>query len=535
MNAAALQQGDVTSYRSAPYDYDTAVGLGAWREDLVWPVPHRLSFDNAKASLGSLLAFQQSIDDPDLHDVALLSLGMVCAASLPTAEASLAIAREDSLGVRMAGAAPELAYLRGDTEKMPPVRDIGIYRDAQKPPLAFARRIVRTRSWTPLSRILVTLLKPDATAISHNKLLIEAASLAKVGFHHADSMFLDVRDRFGNRPGIPGWQDLVEPMVTALVETYAPPHCMRERLRRIVAAQASAILEAASRDVAALRAAKKLPQVLWAGTGGYWPSRALGIEVLHRGGEVHRFDHGGGMGLNALCESWAATEFAVSSRYMMPTPALANRVEASGVRKFLSSEREFQVSGGRGDPLHRAATRISRTKHQGQRRVTYTPVSLLGYRQMLPPRLPDLVNLDWQIRFTEMLKGLPVELTCRPHPEGLFSNRRNPLAEVTPLSQRVFEDLIADTDVFVFDYIQSTTFYEALCTDRPIVLIDFGLPVFEGDALAMLTERCRMVPAEFDAGNRPYVDAAKLESALCDGDDFADPTAFRSLLVGGAG
>lgn len=533
MNAAALQRGDATSYRSVPYDYDTAVELGAWREDLVWPVPHRLSFDNARVALGSLLAFLRSIDDPDLQDVAVLSLGMVFASSLPTVEASLAIAREESQGLRMAGAAPELAYLRGDTEEMPPVRDIGIYRAAQKPPLAFARRIARTRSWTPLSRMLATLLKPDATAISHNCLLIEAASQGKVGFHHADSMFLDVRDRFGNRPGIPGWQSLVEPMAVALVEAYVPPHYMRERLRRIVAAQASAILEAASCDVAALRAARKLPQTIWAGTGGYWPSRALGIEVLRRGGEVHRFDHGGGMGLNALCEAWAAVEFTVSSNYTMPTLALANRVEASGVRKFLSSERGFQVSGGRGDPLHRAATRIPRTKCQGQRRVTYTPVSLLGYRQMLPPRLPDLVNLDWQLRFTEMLKGLPVELTCRPHPEGLFSNRSNPLAEMTPLSERVFEDLIADTDVFVFDYIQSTTFYEALCTDRPVVLIDLGLPIFEGDALAMLTERCRIVSAEFDAANRPYVDAGKLESAICDGDDFADPSTFRSLLVGG--
>lgn len=533
MNTVALQHGDATSYRSAPYDYDTAAELGAWREDLMWPVPHRLSFDNAKVALGLLLASLRPIDDPDLQDVALLSLGMVFAASLPTAEASLAVAREDSHGLRMVGAAPELAYLRGDTNELPPVRDIGIYRAAQKPPLAFARRIARTRSWTPLPRMLATLLKPDAMAISHNDLLIEAATLAKVGFHHADSMFLNVRDRFGDRPGIPGWQDLVEPIVAALVEAYAPPYCMGKRLRHVVAAQASAILEAASRDVAALRVARKLPQTIWAGTGGYWPSRALGIEVLRRGGEVHRFDHGGGMGLNALCELWAATEFVVSSNYMMPTPALANRVEASGVRRFLSSERGIQVSGGRGDPLHRDATRILRTKRQSQRRVTYTPVSLLGYRQMLPPRLPDLVNLDWQLRFTELLKGLPVELTCRPHPVGLFSNRPNPLAEVISLSERVFEDLIADTDVFVFDYVQSTTFYEALCTDRPVVLIDFGLPVFEDDALAMLTARCRIVPAEFDAGNRPYVDAAKLESAICDGDDFADPSAFRSLLVGG--
>ena len=150
----------------------------------------------------------------------------------------------------------------------------------------------------------------------------------------------------------------------------------------------------------------------------------------------------------------------------------------------------------------------------------------------MPPRLPDLVNLDWQMRFAELLRGMPIELTCRPHPEGLFSNRPNPLGDVVPLSPRVFEDLIADTDVFVFDYIQSTTFYEALCTDRPIVLIDFGLPIYTGDARALLEARCRIVPARFDERNRPHVDTKELTEAVCGGDRLADPIAFRELLAG---
>ena len=64
--------------------------------------------------------------------------------------------------------------------------------------------------------------------------------------------------------------------------------------------------------------------------------------------------------------------------------------------------------------------------------------------------------------------------------------------------------------------------------------IDFGLPVYASDARAMLEARCRIVNARFDEFNRPHVDRDELEAAVCGGHDTADPTMFRSFLVGGS-
>ena len=532
MTADIVNSVQSTAVRDAPHDYDTAQSQDGWRDGLAWPVCYSETFDSAMKALRATLATIQAVEEPDLKDTMLLALGMIYGSTLPKAEAALAVQHEREFGLRLRGAAPELAYLRGESDTAPPVRDLGAYRLVQRPPAAFARRLARTRSWTPWRRMAQSMLRPSAIAISHNGLLRQAAAAARVKFHHADSLFRDAQNE--SIVGAVDWRSIVDTLTSALTDAYSVDPEIRGRLDQLVAAQASAFLEAASRDIAALRAARDIPHTIWAGSGGYWPSRAVSIETLRRGGEVSRFDHGGGMGLNALQPLWAMTELLVSSHYTLPTPKLAERVESSGVRDFIPSSQRLEFAGEAGDPLHRAAAQIVPTKSTGQRRITYTPVSLIGFRQLTPPRLPDLVNLDWQMRFTGMLKDLPVRLTCRPHPEGIFQGRPNPLAAVTPLSGTVFEDLIADTDVFVFDYIQSTTFYEALCTDRPIVLIDFGLPVYTGDARAMLEARCRIVNARFDDFNRPHVDRDELEAAVCAGHAVADPTVFRSFLVGGS-
>jgi len=125
-----------------------------------------------------------------------------------------------------------------------------------------------------------------------------------------------------------------------------------------------------------------------------------------------------------------------------------------------------------------------------------------------------------------------MDLSCRPHPEGILKGQRHPLAHIAPVSPQSFEKHIEATDVFVFEYIQSTAFYEALCTDRRIVLIDMGLPIMIGDAREMLERRCQIVRAYYDECNRPHVDRLELAEAILGYGDDGDPSEFLHLLVG---
>jgi hypothetical protein len=156
-------------------------------------------------------------------------------------------------------------------------------------------------------------------------------------------------------------------------------------------------------------------------------------------------------------------------------------------------------------------------------------------RSVTPPLPPDPLNLDLQMTVAAMLKSLPVDLYLRPHPEGLLRGQKHPLSEIHALEARPFEQFASEIDLFVFDNTNSTTFYEALCTDRPIVFIDFGLRVFQDDVYREFQKRCIVLRGFFDDRNRLRVDPRELEEAIMDAPTTADPSFFRTMQLGDVG
>ena len=78
-----------------------------------------------------------------------------------------------------------------------------------------------------------------------------------------------------------------------------------------------------------------------------------------------------------------------------------------------------------------------------------------------------------------------------------------------------------------------TTFSEALCTNRPVVLLDRAEQYPINPALAPeLARRCRIVPVSFDATGRMRFDPGQLAAAITGGAGEADPGYFRRLLAG---
>jgi hypothetical protein len=298
---------------------------------------------------------------------------------------------------------------------------------------------------------------------------------------------------------------------------------------RMLDRQAAVELSRAAADLGRLRGSD-LPAHVWSGTGGYWPARAVGLEVLRRGGTVTRFDHAVGIGLRRS-ERWAAhVDLAGASHFVVPTPHVGARLSDSYLAGLLGTQRPPTIVPAQGDPAFRAA--LVPRRRPGGRRVLYGPAPLLGARRAFPPVPPDAINLDWQMRLTAMLKRLPVDLIVRPHPEGLLRGKRHPLNDLHPCAPQPYEALLPDADVLLFDYVQTTTFMMALCTDRAIVWLDDGLRIFAEDIDRLLDRRCIRVPLAFDADNRPHVDESALARALRDAPDRADPAPFRALLLG---
>ena len=254
---------------------------------------------------------------------------------------------------------------------------------------------------------------------------------------------------------------------------------------------------------------------------------------MRRGGEVTLFAHGGPAGLADLHEVLSFTDLCVANRYVAPTEAVAELIRDSRALSCIAPYRRPEIVGLDGDPQFRRVVRTSSRAPAPRPRVVYAPTLVRGHiAQHIPPLLPAAVYLDWQLRVAETITAMAVDLLCKPHPEGALKGRPHPLAEVAAISYLPFEAVMGEADVFIFDYPRSTAFWTALCSDRPVVLLDLGITGFDPRIEPLIAERCRIVRVRFDARNRPVVDREALAEAIAGGPRRADPGAFRRLLAG---
>jgi len=518
-------------YGRSPFDLEAAEGMVDWRNHLAWPISHEARKSILEEQYRSVIDFVFKTDDDDLRDVLLLGVQAMMNPVRMATETALAIQRQVESGIILDGSQPELLFLQngGDFpdpgEKFTPV--------LAGPKHKRLRRLARMASWAPWWKLPATILAPEAVAVSHNHLLCETARKEgrRVAFRHGDEWLAKIRrgpKKSGFTPDIEGAAEGLSIVLTDLDELEEP---WKGRLREIVLAYGKSILPVACDDIAKLRNYKNLPYELWAGSGGYYPVRALSIEVLRRGGKVRHFDHGGATGFTDDPCSPAFAEYAVASEYVVSTPRVASMVEEIGSTELASNLHDIKITGQNGDPTFSGLD--IRPQSGSQRpRVAYVPTALVGSRQLYRPLLPDLIYLDWQLRLAGMIGSLQVGLTCHPHPESLLLGGRRVLEDVAPLSNKPLVALMKETDVLVFDYPSTTALYEAMCTHLPVVFIDLGFSGFPETAKTLIENRCRIVPATFDSRNRPQIDPAMLAAAITEKPGAEDPAPLRRVLAG---
>jgi hypothetical protein len=523
---------------ATPFDYQAALDTPGWRETVAWPLSFAETFRVTRAATGAALGLIDRLDEEMLRPAALLGLGSVLALSRSLVENAFVAQAADASGMRILGGPPELAVLGGAarTEQSSGVNDPALFKPMSAPRGEALRRLARTASWTSPWRLPVAILTPEIVAVSHNDMLRDAARHAgtAVKYFQAEALLRAARVHPEAAPKAL-WGDLDDFAARlskrlAHIEGLSSPY--RARLAKLLESLIAPAHRKAVTDLAGLRRLRKLPRKLWSGSGGYYPARAVGIEVRRRGGNVTRFAHGWFAGMAGVTEGLVFSELAVSDRYVVETPIGAHCLTDASANGPMAICARAEITGNTGASALAALALDRPARANSRPQVIYAPTILRGQRQFLPPILPDVIYLDWQFRLVEALQNMPVNLMCKPHPEGLLRGKRHPLADIAPTSTQPFESHIAWADRFLFDYGQSTTFAEALCTDRPIIFIDMGNPIFNARVKDMIARRCHVISARFDGRNRPLVDSDALQEALCGGSEQVDSSEFRCLLMG---
>ena len=398
------------------------------------------------------------------------------------------------------------------------------------------RRLARTRSWTPAPRLPRAMLRPDGIALTHNALLRTYLRRTPEAVRNAyDDDFAEadgpIDDAFMQRVDVPA---LTEYMIDSLTAELPISNDIKGRLQNAVRSVLLDSYRDATGLLGRLRATRRLPHRIFTGTGSKRMSRALGLEVIRRGGEATRCDHGGSLLLLHGPDYMALNELSVSSRFVVATPTAAASPELLAGIKRVAPLVTCSVDSAAGDPgLDVGASAFVRSPSSGaRRRAMYVPSVFYGLHQASPPVLAGPLYLDWQARLVAMLQDMPIDLLCKPHPGG-----HKPPAELNPLRNAQvmsapFEQAVADADVLIYDFPATTTLAVGLCTDRPIVLIDHGTMLFNPSLADEIAARCTVVRCTYDDRNLPVVSGTSLEAAICDGPVAADPTYFRRLFLG---
>jgi len=271
----------------------------------------------------------------------------------------------------------------------------------------------------------------------------------------------------------------------------------------------------------------RLPKQLWKGSSGIIWARILAEAVRMNGGTVTGFDHGYGANFSELSH-FPFVELQGNDVFVTYTEAHADLFRRVGPKLTFES----RVPAVECESTARAAEPSPPVVDRTPQTVLYVAPFLSYGRVSSMPLMPPVMALDWQARLLSMLSDIGLSVSQKPHPEAPVSTASilESLVGVTTSNER-FEKVMNDYDVLLFDFAPQTCFGAAMRSNRPVVLIDFGVTTYEPRYFDMLKARCAVVKGWFDQDNRAQVDRDELRAAVEQARFLNDPSFARDVIA----
>ncbi len=273
---------------------------------------------------------------------------------------------------------------------------------------------------------------------------------------------------------------------------------------------------------------------VWLGSAGYYPARLVAIHSKIRGVKTVSFDHGGSTFMTKYPSFCYLVNLSVINKYVLPNQQARNSFFRINNDYFRQKMDMAEIAVGHGDPYYQSVNRNGLQTPKKLIQALYCLTVLRGTIQNQPTLLPDLVALDLQFRLISWMKEADISVKIKPHPgTNLSGLSSHPLSKAAEVLTMPFEDIMSATQFFVFDYAQSTTFWAALCTDKPVILIDAKITEFDEEMKKLLQERCFIIGTDFDERGRCLPSKEQFFAALTEANKTSgcDSRAFQELLT----
>jgi hypothetical protein len=249
------------------------------------------------------------------------------------------------------------------------------------------------------------------------------------------------------------------------------------------------------------------------------------------GTKIIGFEHGNTFG-SQLSPYFAPSELEQCDEYVVASSkSIPNFREAQRIAR-LPYGTETQISSTDSDYYKGLTEKNQASPLSG----TIRRVMLIGFpmnqsRYMYFPGHFSLFHLDLELRLIYLLKQRGLKVIYKAHPDrrrevkGVFER------SVDEIRVEAFEDVYHTCDAFIFAHTDTSTFGIALCTNKPIVVLDVEGKPWRGNTREMISKRCRMVPAWIDGRCRILFDDHALKTALSEKITNPNREYFEKMMV----
>lgn len=137
------------------------------------------------------------------------------------------------------------------------------------------------------------------------------------------------------------------------------------------------------------------------------------------------------------------------------------------------------------------------------RSAMYVSTAFHAEGQRLRPIIHDMTYFDWQIRLFENMRKHNLDIYYKEHPESPTKIPTNFFKKHSLIKINTkFEDINFEPDIFIIDFIFSSTTPSIFRSKKPIIFIDLGFPVITKEALSMIKKRCFYLKTNYEANSR---------------------------------
>lgn len=262
--------------------------------------------------------------------------------------------------------------------------------------------------------------------------------------------------------------------------------------------------------------AKKNIKHLFIGSNNSLISRIISVVVRQKGGRVYGFTHGEPLIYDWDKVSWL--ELSLNDEYFEYTKRLASTLQCT--------MNLFPPPNGNRVEIRDLATDFFKKNYRTSKTAS-TPKQIKkvmfvaneyvreGYLSQVSS-FPNPIQLDFELKLVRILLNAEFEVLYKRHPGGVLKGKT---IDFFPKQVQVidspFEEVLHDADLFIFSHSRTSTFGPALCTNKPIIILDGGWESFHPGIRKDLEKRCVFARAEF-IDNRICIDEVELLRAIDD-------------------